>query len=68
LGDIERQLTAALHKIVDPTVYDKLCAEAARELASFEVRMPREAMARAKRAGTDRLLYNYVKLPRIIFE
>ena len=68
LGEIERQLTAALHHIVDPTVYDMLCAEAARDLEPFRERMPREALARAKRAGTDRLLYEHFKLPRIVFE
>ena len=68
LGEIERQLTAALHQMVDPTVYDTLCAEAARDLEPFRERMPREALARAKRAGTDRLLYDHFKLPRIVFK
>ena len=68
LAEMEHQLTMALHDVVDPTVYDRLCAEATSELEPFQDRMPPEALARAKRAGTDRLLYDYFKLPRIVFE
>jgi len=68
LAEMEHQLTTALHDVVDPTVYDTLCAEAARELEPFQNRMPPEALARSKRTGTDRLLYDYFKLPRIVFE
>lgn len=68
LAEMERQLTTALRDVVDPTVYDTLCAEAARDLEPFQNRMPPEALAQAKRAGTDRLLYDYFKLPRIVFE
>lgn len=68
LAEIERHLTAALHEVVDSAVYETLRAEAARDLEPFQERMPREALARAKRAGTDRLLYDHFKLPRIGFE
>ena len=68
LVEIERRLTAALHEVVDPAVYDTLRAEAARDLEPFQERMPPEALAQAKRAGTDRLLYDHFKLPRIVFE
>lgn len=68
LAEIERHLTAALHDIVDPADYDTLSAEAARDLEPFRGRMPREALTTAKRAGTDRLLYDHFKLPRIVFE
>ena len=68
LAEIERELTAALHEAVDPTVYGTLCAEAVRDLEPFQQLMPREALAQAKRASTDRLLYDHFKLPRIVFE
>ncbi len=68
LAEIERQLTAALHEAIDPTVYDTLCAEAARDLEPFKQRMPREALVLARRASTDRHLYDHFKLPRIVFE
>ena len=68
LVEIERRLTTALHEVVDPAVYDTLRSEAARDLEPFQERMPREALARAKRAGTDRLVYDHFKLPRIVFE
>jgi len=68
LGEIERHLTATLHDVVDPTAYKALRAEAARELEPFQERMPRDALVRAKNAGTDRLLYDHFKFPRITFE
>lgn len=67
LGEMEPELAAALHDVVDPTVYDTLRAEAARDLEPYRERMPPEALAQAKRAGTDRLLYDHFKLPRIAF-
>ena len=68
LAEFERQLTAALHEAIDPTVYDTLSAEAARDLEPFKQRMPHEALALARRASTDRRLYDHFKLPRIVFE
>ena len=68
LVEIERQLTVTLREAVDPTTYETLCAEAARELEPFRERMPRDVLAQAKSAGTDRLLYDHSRLPRISFE
>lgn len=65
---MERRLTDAVHEVVDPDLQDTLRAEAARDLEPFRERMPRDAMTQAVRAGTERLLYDHFKLPRITFE
>lgn len=68
LDEIQHQLTAALRQLVEPPVYAALRAEATRDLEPFRDRMPREALLRATEAGTDQLLYDHFKLPRISFE
>jgi hypothetical protein len=68
LDEIQHQLTTALRQLVEPPVYAALRAEATRDLEPFRDRMPREALRRATEAGTDQLLYDHFKLPRISFE
>ena len=68
LDDFETQLTLTLRDLIDPEVFEMLRAEAARDLAPFRERMPREALRQAMDAGTDRLLYEHFKLPRVAFE
>jgi len=68
LVEMERRLTNGLHEVVDPDLLDTLRGEAARDLEPFRERMPPDALAQAMRAGTDRLLYDHFKLPRIIYE
>lgn len=68
LDEIQQQLTAALRQLVEPSVYAALRAEATRDLEPFRDRMPREALLRATEAGTDQLLCDHFRLPRISFE
>ena len=68
LNEIQEQLTMALRRLAGPPVYQTLRAEAARDLEPFRERMPREALLHATEAGTDQLLYDHFKLPRISFE
>ena len=68
LRQIEIELTAVLHEVVDSGTFESIQSEMAIELESFRQRMPPEAFATAKRVGIDRLLYDHFKLPKISFE
>ena len=68
LDEIQHQLMAALRQLAEPPVFAALRAEATRDLEPFRDRMPREAFLRATEAGTDQLLCDHFKLPRISFE
>ena len=68
LRQIEIELTAMLHKVVDSGTFESIQSEMAIELESFRERMPPEAFASATRVGIDRLLYDHFKLPKISFE
>ena len=68
LDEVQHQLTVTLRQLVEPSVYAALRAEAARDLEPFRERMPHEAFSLATEAGTDQLLYDRFKLPRIAFD
>ena len=68
LRQIEIELTAELHGMVDSETFESIQSEMEIELESFRERMPSEAFDKAKRVGIDRLLYDHFKLPKISFE
>jgi hypothetical protein len=68
LRQIEIELTAELHEMVDSETFESIQSEMEIELESFRERMPSEAFDKAKRVGIDRLLYDHFKLPKISFE
>ena len=68
LRQIEIELTAMLHEVVDSETFESIQSEMEIELESFRERMPPEAFDKAKRVGIDRLLYDHFKLPKISFE
>ena len=68
LADVDRELTEAARGEVDQAVHGTLRVDAERDLEPFRGRMPPAAFQRAVEAGTDRLLRDHFKLPRITFD
>ena len=68
LADIEQQFAAVLREAVEPGVRETLRAEAIRDLEPFRQRMPPPAYEQALVAGTERLLSDHYRLPRIAFD
>ena len=67
LADIDRQFTVALRETIEPGLRETLRVEAVHELEPFRQRMPPRAYEQAVVAGTERLLCDHCKLPRIAF-
>ena len=68
LADIDRQFTDVLRETVEPSVRERLRAEAMRDLEPFRQRMPPPAYEQSLVTGTDRLLSDHYRLPRIAFD
>ena len=68
LADVDREFTEAVRGEVDQAVHGILRADAECDLEPFRGRMPAAAFQRAVEAGTDRLLREHFKLPRITFD
>jgi hypothetical protein len=68
LADIERQFAGVLGDAVEPAVRETLRAEAVRDLEPFRQRMPPPAYEQALVTGTERLICDHYKLPRIAFD
>ena len=68
LADIDRQLTAVLRETVEASVRERLRAEAIRDLEPFRQRMPPPVYEQSLVTGTERLLSDHYRLPRIAFD
>jgi hypothetical protein len=68
LREIDDALTAVARDAADEQLHATLRADAERDLEAFRGRMPPQQFDRAIRAGTDRLLREHFRLPRIAFE
>jgi len=68
LADIDRQFTDVLRETVEPSVRERLRAEAIRDLEPFRQRMPPPAYEQSLVTGTERLLSDHYRLPRIAFD
>ena len=68
LSEIDRQFAVALDETVEPGLRERLRAEAIRDLEPFRQRMPPSVYEQALVSGTERLLSDHCKLPRIAFD
>ena len=68
LAEADGELLAALRDAADDTLRARLGREAERDLEGYRERMPSDAYREAARAGTDRLLREHFKLPRLAFD
>jgi hypothetical protein len=68
LALFDQELTSAVRTYSDSSLRKNLYIDAENDLSAFRDRMPKEEFQRAVEAGTDRLLRDHFKLPRISLE
>ena len=68
LAETDDELLVGLRAAVDETLRARLRGDAERDLERYRERMPADAYRAAVRAGTDRLLREHFKLPRLVFD
>ena len=68
LAEADEELLTALRAAADDTLRARLERDAERDLESYRERLPADAYREAVRAGSDRLLREHFKPPRLVFD